>query len=134
MLPRSRTRCTSSLRPSGLPERRVSCDAQKRESTEGLFGEGERCYVVGMPAGAEATVDVLDRRGRFVARLILGGDEAVAATLLRDATGHAPRPYTTDAFRREVLDLLPRNGFVLSSKEICAWLLLRALERIESTT
>src|SRR4051812_8274902 len=111
MPPRSRSRCTPGLRPPQAAARRAGCHVRTPGSADALLGEGERCYVVGMLPDAEATVDVLDPRGRFIARLIVDGDEAVAAALLRDATGHAPRPYTTDAFRREVLDHLPREGF-----------------------
>jgi hypothetical protein len=86
----------------------------------------DRLYVV-VPESGGTSIDVLARDGTFLARYVLDDRDGLAAALLRDATGHPPRPATADAFGHEVLDRLPRAGFAISSGEVCAWLLLRAI-------
>lgn len=88
-------------------------------------------YVAGWEPDGRATVDVVEVTGALTARWTCGGEDALAVALLTDATGHAPKDATVAAFRAEVLALLPRDAFALSSQEICAWLLLRAIERSE---
>jgi hypothetical protein len=89
-------------------------------------------YVAGREVpGGPVVVDVVDATGALTARWECGGDAALAVALLADATGHRPKEATAAAFAREVLAPLPRDGFALSSQEVCAWLLLRAIERLE---
>lgn len=109
-----------------MPARRVACRPRRR----GLQERG-RLYVAGREVDGRASVDVVDERGVLTAHWECGGDDALAVALLSDATGHRPKAATAAAFRREVLAVLPRDGFALSSQEVCAWLLLRAIERLE---
>jgi hypothetical protein len=104
-----------------LPARRAAC----RPVTH----DWERLYVAVWEDDGAATVDVVEDHGTLSAQWRCGGAHALAVALLADATGHPPRPATADAFADEVLALLPRDGFVIASGEICAWLLLRAIER-----
>jgi len=128
MITRRRSRCTAGRStPSTLPARRAGCRAAGTQALEALLGVDERLYVAVLEDEGETSIDVLDRSGTFVARFVVGGRAAVAETLLRDATGHAPRPATADAFGHEILDRLPRDCFAISSSEVCAWLLLRAI-------
>jgi hypothetical protein len=87
----------------------------------------ERLYIAIGEEGGETSIDVLDRDGMFVARFLVADRRAAAETLLRDATGHIPRATTAEAFADELLDGLPDDGFAISSGEVCAWLLLRAI-------
>ncbi|HEY6762798.1 MAG TPA: hypothetical protein VI318_25070 [Baekduia sp.] len=124
MVTRSRSRCerdapSARLTPPALPARRSAC-----RRTSAAFDE--RLYIV-VPEDGATSVDVLRRDGTFLARYLLDDRGALAGTLLRDATGHPPRPATAGAFAHEVLDRLPRGGFAISSGEVCAWLLLRAI-------
>jgi hypothetical protein len=112
-----------------LPVRRVACRPLRRGSVEALLGDPARIYVGGRDVDGTVGVDVVDGRGVLRDRLWGDGPMEVAVALLRDATGHAPRPATAGAFASEVLERLPNEGFVLTSSEICAWLLLRAIER-----
>jgi hypothetical protein len=104
-----------------LPARRAACRP--------VTYERQRLYVAVWEDDGAATVDVVDDHGGLSAQWRCGGAHALAVALLADATGHPPRPAIADAFADEVLGLLPRNGFALASGEICAWLLLRAIER-----
>jgi hypothetical protein len=89
-------------------------------------------YVAGWDVpGGPVTVDVVDAAGVLTARWECGSDEALALALLSDATGHRAKAATAAAFEREVLALLPHDAFALSSQEVCAWLLLRAIERVD---
>ncbi|MCU1675397.1 MAG: hypothetical protein JWM93_155 [Frankiales bacterium] len=98
-----------------------------RGTVEGLLGEPGRIYVAGREPDGSLSIDVVDEHGVLEDRWEPG--EGLAEALLRDATGHAPRPATVTAFADEVVDRLPPEGFVMTSGEICAWLLLRAIER-----
>jgi hypothetical protein len=106
-----------------LPARRAGCRPAFRSLDEPL-----RMYVAGRDEGT-TVIDVLDGDGVFVEQWRCDADVVLAHTVLRDATGHPPRPATTQAFVDEVLDALPGDGFAISSAEVCAWLLLRAIER-----
>lgn len=89
-------------------------------------------YVAGWEEpGGPVVVDVVDATGVLTAHWECGSEAALAVALLADATGHRPKEATAAAFAREVLSLLPRDGFALSSQEVCAWLLIRAIERLE---
>lgn len=110
-----------------VPARRAAC---RRRIT--ALDEPARMYVAGREPDGQVTVDVVDATGVLTARWACGGEEALAIALLSDATGHRPKEATAAAFGREVLALLPRDGFALSSREVCAWLLLRAIERVDS--
>jgi hypothetical protein len=88
-------------------------------------------YVVAKEPDGRIGVDVVDERGELTARWMCGGEGALAIALLSDATGHRPKEHLVAAFEREVLALLPREGFALSSQEVCGWLLIRAIERLE---
>ena len=90
-----------------------------------------RLYVAVWEDGGAASVDVVDEDGTPLAQWRCGSTDALAIALLTDATGHPPRPATARAFAEDLLAGLPRNGFALASTEICAWLLLRAIERAE---
>jgi hypothetical protein len=130
MPPRSRTRCTATPRRALLPARRAACHSPATGGLDALLGEPERLYIAMHEGEAgQATLDVLDPDGTFVARLVVEGSDALAEALLRDATGHPPRPATVTAFAQEVVERHPGDGFAISSSEVCAWLLLRAIER-----
>lgn len=88
-------------------------------------------YVAGWEEDGRLGVDVVDARGVLTARWACGDEGALAIALLSDATGHRPKEATAVAFRREVLAHVPRDGFATSSQEVCAWLLIRAIERLE---
>jgi hypothetical protein len=98
---------------------------------DALLAEPERIYVAGRELDGDGVIDVVDQHGRLRDRLpvLPGGWSGQAAALLADATGSPLRPATVAAFAGEVLDRLPYDGFALSSSEICAWLLIRAIER-----
>ncbi|WP_324907883.1 hypothetical protein [Baekduia sp.] len=94
--------------------------------------EPGRMYIAGWDVpGGPVSVDVVDPAGTLTAHWECGSDAALAVALLSDATGHRPREATAAAFEREVVALLPRDGFAMSSQEVCAWLLIRAIERLE---
>jgi hypothetical protein len=103
----------------------------RRSGGAPAFDQRGRLYVAVWEADGAATVDVVDPSGTLQAQWRCGGAEALAVALLADATGHPPRPATAHAFGDEVLALLPRDGFAIASSEICAWLLLRAIDRAE---
>jgi hypothetical protein len=103
-----------------------------------LLGGPERLYVAVREGADRGVVDVVAQDGTLVDQLAVAwpttgpahdGTVALAAALLHDATGHPPRPATVSAFADDVLDHLPTTGFALTSSEVCAWLLLRAIER-----
>jgi hypothetical protein len=96
-----------------------------------VLDEAPRMYVVAVEPDGRLGVDVVDERGELTARWLCGSAAALAIALLSDATGHRPKEHTAVAFAREVLALLPRDGFALTSQEVCAWLLIRAIERLE---
>jgi hypothetical protein len=111
-----------------LPARRAACrPVVAKNTTERLLGEPARIYVVGRELDGRTVVDVVDARGVLAEQWDVS--EGLAAALLRDATGHPPGRATVSAFADEVLAVLPDEGFAISSGEICAWLLLRAIER-----
>jgi hypothetical protein len=109
-----------------VPARRAGC---RRRVT--ALDEPARMYVAGWEPDGQVTVDVVDATGMLTARWTCGGEEALAVALLSDATGHRPKTATAAAFRHEVLAPLPRDGFAMSSQEVCAWLLIRAIERVD---
>jgi hypothetical protein len=110
-----------------LPARRASCRSDVSRSLDALLGEPVRLYVA---TRADGIVDVVDERGELVARWEVGGGVAgIAEAMLRDATGHPPKPRTVEAFVEEVVGVMPADGFAISSSEVCAWLLIRAIER-----
>jgi hypothetical protein len=121
MTTRTRTRCDRLGRRSpSLPARRAACRRDPIEFTE-------RLYIVLWEDGA-AAIDVLDRSGTFVSRFYAPDRLAIADTLLRDATGSPPRPTTASAFATELLDtVFADDGLAITSGEVCAWLLLRAI-------
>jgi hypothetical protein len=130
---RPHARCSRARRPARppLPARRASCRIALSPGLDALLAEPQRIYVAGRELDGDGAIDVVDEHGRLRDRLpvIAGGWSAQAAALLADATGYPPRPATVAAFADEVLDRLPYDGFALSSSEICAWLLIRAIER-----
>ncbi len=109
-----------------MPARRVAC--RRRVAA---LDEVARVYVVVWEPEGTAVVDVVDEAGGLAAVWRCGGQEALAVALLADATGHRPKAATVEAFRREVLSLLPHEGFAISSREVCAWLLVRAIARVD---
>jgi hypothetical protein len=109
-----------------LPARRAAC----RPRVVALQEPG-RTYVAGWEDDGQVVVDVVDDRGVLSARWACGDERALAIALLSDATGHRPQEATAAAFQREVVALLPRDGFAISSQDVCAWLLIRAIERLE---
>jgi hypothetical protein len=121
MTTRTRMRCDR-LRPraSSLPARRVACHRVLPEFSD-------RLYVV-VPEDGAWTIDVLERAGTFVARLVVADRLAIAEALLRDATGAAPRPATAAVFADDLLaTAFTDDGLAITSGEVCAWLLLRAI-------
>jgi hypothetical protein len=121
MTTRTRTRCDRLGRRSpSLPARRAACRRAPLEFTD-------RLYIVLWEDGA-AAIDVLDRSGTFISRFYAPDRLAIADTLLRDATGSPPRPTTAAAFATDVLgNALLEDGLAITSGEVCAWLLLRAI-------
>jgi hypothetical protein len=121
MTTRTRTRCDRLGRRSpSLPARRAACRRALPEFSD-------RMYIVLWEDGAGA-IDILDRSGTFVSRFCAPDRLAVAETLLRDATGSPPRPATTAAFSDELLtSAFTDDGLAITSGEVCAWLLLRAI-------
>jgi hypothetical protein len=97
-------------------------------AVEALLGADERLYIAVLEGEGHSTVDVLARDGTFLLRLLVAGPAGLAEALLRDATGHPPRPATVEAFTQEIVGHLPPTGFAISSSEVCAWLLLRAID------
>lgn len=96
-----------------------------------LLGEPDRIYVAGRELDGDGVIDVVDAHGQLRDRLPVVAPDwgSQAAAMLEDATGHPPQPATAEAFAVEVLGRQPYEGFALSSSEVCAWLLLRAIER-----
>jgi hypothetical protein len=121
---------TRRLRPGCDRRSTVTLPARRAGGRPALDQHG-RLYVVVWEGDGAATVDVVDEDGTPLAQWHCGGTDALAIALLADATGHPPRPATAHAFAEDLLAGLPRDGFALSSPEICAWLLLRAIERAE---
>jgi hypothetical protein len=120
MLTRTRSRCDAhGLRRPELPARRAGCRSLP------IFVE--RLYIAIAEPDGETSIDVLDRSGTFVARYVVGDRHAAAEAIVRDATGHPPRTTTASAFADELLDTLPDDGVAITSSEVCAWLLLRAI-------
>jgi hypothetical protein len=122
---RRRTTSDRTLKVS-LPARRAACRPRYA-----ALDEPGRMYVAGWEPDGHVSVDVVDDRGILNAHWTCGDEAALSIALLSDATGHRPQDATATAFRREVLSLLPRDGFAISSQEVCAWLLIRAIERLE---
>jgi hypothetical protein len=91
--------------------------------------DADHLYVVAPAGGASFWVDVVDDDARMVAQWQCGDRHALAIGLLSDATGHPPKEAIAEAFLIEVLLVMPATGFALSASEICAWLLLRAIDR-----
>jgi hypothetical protein len=122
MTTRTRTRCErlGRRRRPQLPARRAAC---RRPA----FDFSDRLYIV-VPEDGAVAIDILDRSGTFISRFYAPDRLAVAETLLRDATGAPPRPTTAAAFSSDLLsDAFTDSGLALTSSEVCAWLLLRAL-------
>jgi hypothetical protein len=84
-------------------------------------------YVAGRDPDGTVVVDVVDADGALAEQWRCGDGAVVAAAVLGDATGHRPRPATVSAFA----EILPADGFAISSAEVCAWLLIRAIDRAE---
>jgi hypothetical protein len=122
MTTRTRTRCDRldrrALTP--FPARRAACRRPVPEFDD-------RLYLV-FPEDGAAAIDVLDRSGTFVCRFYASDRLIVADTLLRDATGAPPRASTAAAFCEEILGAAFTDaGLAITSGEVCAWLLLRAI-------
>jgi hypothetical protein len=111
--------------------RRAACHRPRPGALGALLGEHARIYVAGRELDGDGVIDVVDEHGELRDRLPVVAVDwgSQAAALLKDATGHSMQPATVEAFADEVLARLPHEGFALSSSEICAWLLLRAIER-----
>jgi hypothetical protein len=122
-------------RPSALqleiPARRARCRGLATGAATPLLGGPERLYVAVREADGLGVVDVVDGADEHVVRLVAPWPE-VAVLLLADATGRRPLAETAVAFADEVLAPLPPEGFAITSSEVCAWVLIRAIER--STT
>jgi hypothetical protein len=103
----------------------------RRAGARPPLDQSGRLYVAVWEGDGAASVDVIDQDGTLLAQWHCGSLDALAIALLADATGHPPRPTTAHAFAEDMLTGLPRDGFALASTEICAWLLLRAIERAE---
>jgi hypothetical protein len=117
MTTRTRTRCDRlGRRTPQLPARRAACRRSMPEFDD-------RLYIL-VPEDGETAIDVLDRSGTFISRFYSPDRLTTAETLLRDATGAPPRPTTAAAF---AADLLTTDGLAITSGEVCAWLLLRAI-------
>jgi hypothetical protein len=82
-------------------------------------------YVAGREPDGTTVVDVVDEHGALGEQWRCRAHADVAAAVLADATGHPPRDTTAAAFAAT----LPADGFAISSHEVCAWLLVRAIER-----
>jgi hypothetical protein len=106
-----------------LPARRAGCRPAPRP-----FGEPVRMYVAGREPDGTVVVDVVDGDGILREQWHHRSGEDVAIAVLGDATGHPPRPATASAFA----DALSDDGFAISSAEVCAWLLVRAIDRAEN--
>jgi hypothetical protein len=110
-----------------MPARRAVCRPRVT-----ALDEPARMYVAGWETpGGPVIVDVVDATGVLTAHWECGSEEALAMALLSDATGHRAKAATAAAFEREVLALLSHDGFAISSQEVCAWLLVRAIDRLE---
>jgi hypothetical protein len=107
-----------------LPPRRARC----RRPAPRLLREPERLYVASAEGVGRGVVDVVDGAVLHVMQVAASWPE-VALVLLEDATGHPPEPATAAAFADEVLARQPPEGFAITSGEVGAWLLIRALER-----
>jgi hypothetical protein len=119
-------------RPSALqlaiPARRAGCRGLATDAATRLLGGPGRLYVAVREADGLGVVDVVDGADEHVVRLVAPWPE-VAVLLLADATGRRPLPETAAAFADEVLAPLPPEGFAITSGEVCAWVLIRAIER-----
>lgn len=128
---------------ASLPARRPACVlAAPPRGLDAVLTDVPRIYVASRDEHGFAFVEVLDsaatdldgaRRPLPVPAPDWGGDGdgafALAVAMLEDATGRPPRLATANAFVDDVLDHLPHAGFAISSSEVCAWLLIRAIER-----
>jgi hypothetical protein len=85
-------------------------------------------YVAGREPDGTLVVDVVDGDGILQDQWRHRSAHDVAIAVLADATGHPPRPATAGAFA----DALPDDSFAISSAEVCAWLLVRAIDRAEN--
>lgn len=122
MTTRTRTRCDrlGRRRTPQLPARRASCRRPPLDFSD-------RLYIV-VPEDGAAAIDILDRSGTFISRFYAPDRLSIAETLLRDATGAPPRPTTAAAFSDDLLtDAFTDTGLAITSAEVCAWLLLRAI-------
>jgi hypothetical protein len=117
--------------PSSRVARRAACRPARSGAVEALLGGPARIYVGGRELDGDGVIDVVDAHGELRDRLAVAAPDwsSSAAALLQDAIGHPARPATVAAFADEVLGRLPYEGFALSSADVCAWLLLRAIER-----
>lgn len=119
MTTRTRTRCDRlGRRTPQLPARRAACRRPSLAFTDRLY------IVVPEPEEGATAIDILDDSGNFLSRFYAPDRLAIAETLLRDATGAPPRPTTAAAF---ATDLLSTDTLAITSGEVCAWLLLRAI-------
>ena len=117
MTTRTRTRCDRlGRRTPQLPARRAACRRSMPEFDD-------RLYII-VPEDGATAIDILDRSGTFISRFYTTDRLTTAETLLRDATGAPPRPTTAAAF---AADLLTTDDLAITSAEVCAWLLLRAI-------
>jgi hypothetical protein len=121
MKTRTRTRCDRDRpRAPSLPARRVACRRPLPEFTDRLY--------IAVPEDGAWSIDVLERDGDLLARLVVPDRLAISEALLRDATGAAPRPATAAAFADDLLHTaFAGDGLAITSGEVCAWLLLRAI-------
>jgi hypothetical protein len=121
MTTRTRLRCDRlGRRTPSLPARRAACRRAPLEFTD-------RLYIVAAEDGA-AAIDILDDSGTFISRFYAPDRLSIAETLLRDATGAPPRPTTAAAFADDLLaSAFTDTGLAITSGEVCAWLLLRAI-------
>jgi hypothetical protein len=115
--------------PSTRVARRAACHPRRSAALDALLGGPARIYVGGRELDG-------DGHGELRDRLPVTAPDwgSSAAALLQDAIGHPARPATVAAFADEVLGRLPYDGFALSSADVCAWLLLRAIERSDDET
>jgi hypothetical protein len=128
---------------SSLPARRAACRRSEAPGLDALLGDDDAAvYIASRDFDDVPRIDVLAPDGYLREPLEVAAPEwgdapadnrnALAGALLQDATGHAPKATTARDFAEAVLARQPHAGFAISSSEICAWLLIRAIERSES--